>query len=387
MRFLHTSDWHLGRILHGVHLTDDQAYVLAQFVAMVKDTRPDAVVIAGDVYDRSVPPVEAVELLNDVLAQLLLDCGVPVLMIAGNHDSAERLGFASRLLAKQNLFVTGLPDRQNRPVCLHDAYGPVYFSLLPYAEPALVRERLATDAAVGHERALLAQLTAQQAYIPDGARRVAVAHAFLAGGSESESERPLAVGGSAAVRPELFAGYHYTALGHLHRPQAAGQECIRYSGSLLKYSFAEAEQAKGIELVELDEQGRVRREQLKLTPRRDVKCRTGCFADLLQACLPGMDEDYLAITLTDTQPILDAMGRLREVYPNVLHIERPALLTGAPVLPGSGVRRELSDQALFAAFFEQMTGTPLAAAEEAALQDLINAWLAARPEGGERCDR
>ncbi|MDD4599541.1 Nuclease SbcCD subunit D [bioreactor metagenome] len=360
MRFLHTSDWHLGRIFHGVHLTSDQAYILELFCGMVREFKPDAVVIAGDIYDRAVPPTEAVNLLDETLSRLLLDLKVPVIAIAGNHDSPERLGFGNRLLAKQGLHVVGQLPGQIEPVVINDKHGPVYFLPLTYAEPALVRERLANAGAVDHQTATEIMIAQAMAKVPANARKVAVAHAFIAGGEESESERPLSVGGSGMVSSSLFTPFNYTALGHLHNSQKAGSDTIRYSGSLLKYSFAEVGHNKGVNLVEIDGQGHTTVEVLTLAPRRDVRCVEGFFKQLLtQSAKDGPTNDYIMVTLQDDCPILDARGQLQAVYPNLLHIEYPRLNTGGQLRGPQADHRRLGEVELFSSFFEQMTGEKL----------------------------
>lgn len=360
MRFLHTSDWHLGRIFHGVHLTEDQSYALNQFVDLVRDTKPDAVIIAGDVYDRAVPPTEAVNLLDDILSRLILDYKVPVIAIAGNHDSPERLGFGNKLLARQGLHVVGPLPSQIEPIVVNDSYGPVYFLPLTYAEPALVRERLKSLAAVDHEQAMKAIINHTAAKVPDGARTVAIAHAFIAGSLESDSERPLSVGGSGMVSSGIFAPFNYTALGHLHNSQQAGGPNIRYSGSLLKYSFAEANQKKGINLVEIDKSGNTAVEAITLTPRRNVRCIDGFFKDILAiGCNEDSKDDYIMVTLRDTAPILDARGQIQAVYPNLLHIEYPRLNTGGSLRGPEADHRRLSEKELFSSFFTQMTDEQL----------------------------
>lgn len=359
MRFIHTSDWHLGRIFHGLHLTADQAYILDQFVDFVGDAKPDAVVIAGDIYDRAVPPTEAVELLDDVLSKILMDHQTPIIIIAGNHDSPERLGFGNKLLARQGLHVVGSLPSQLEPIVLTDRFGPVYFVPLTYAEPALVRERLQTTA-VDHEQALQAMVTHSLNKIPGQARKVAIAHAFIAGSLESESERPLSVGGSSMVNAGIFKPFHYTALGHLHNCQQAGGGNIRYSGSLLKYSFAEATQRKGINLVEIDEQGQVKVDLVSLAPRRDVRCLDGYFKDIMKGPQPDCcADDYIMVTLRDVEPILDARGQLQPLYPNILHIDRPYLTTGGNLQGPAADHRRLNETELFGAFFAQMTGQEL----------------------------
>lgn len=358
MRFIHTSDWHLGRIFHGVHLTADQSYILDEFYAFVRDTKPDAIVIAGDIYDRAVPPPEAVNLLDETLSRLLLDFKMPVIAIAGNHDSPERLGFGNRLLARQGLHVIGQLPGEIEPVIIGDSTGPVYFVPLTYAEPALVRERFADPNAVDHQTAIEIMIRRGLAKVPAQARKVAIAHAFIAGGEESESERPLSVGGSGMISAGVFAPFNYTALGHLHNCQIAGNSSIRYSGSLLKYSFAEANHNKGVTIVELDSEGMVHTEVVSLTPRRDVRCMEGFFKQLL-AEPQGISDDYIMITLQDDCPILDARGQLQNVYPNLLHIEYPRLNTGGQLSGPQADHRRIGETELFASFFEQMTGDKL----------------------------
>lgn len=369
MRILHTSDWHLGRIFHGAHLTDDQAYILDQFVKLAGDTKPDVILIAGDIYDRSVPPAEAVKLLDEVLSNILLDYGVPMIMIAGNHDSPERLGFGTRLLARQGLHLFGqLPVTV--PVILHDVHGPVCFCPLPYAEPAVVRERLADPDAVDHERAMRLLVNQAVKTVPPGTRSVAIAHAFVAGGEVSESERPLSVGGTGTVDASCFRPFHYTALGHLHRTQNNGS--IRYAGSLMKYSFSEAAHTKSVTMVEMDGTGKTTLQEISLTPRRDVRCLEGFINDILAGPQNGESrEDYLMVTLKDTGAILDAIGKLREVYPNILHIERPHLTTGGELHGPGGDHRRLSEIDLFSSFFEQVTGAPLSDGQAGAFAETV----------------
>jgi exonuclease SbcD len=372
VRFLHTSDWHLGRLFHGVHLTEDQAYVLTQFTDLVRDSKPDGILIAGDIYDRAVPPIEAVELLNETISKISLDYKVPIIMIAGNHDSAERLGFGNRLLAGQGIHIVGPLTSDIEPILLYDKDGPVYIAPLTYAEPALVREKLSSPEAGSHEQAMQAMVQHAAKKIPAGSRSVAVAHAFIAGSLESESERPLSVGGSSMVSPEVFAPFSYTALGHLHNSQQAGTNTIRYSGSLLKYSFAEASQEKGINIVELDGAGTARIEKISLSPRRDIRCIEGTFKEILQRPVEMFSrEDYLMVTLLDTEPILDAMGKLREVYPNVLRIESPRF-SKSGVLSGLATdHRKLTEKELFGAFFSQMTGESMTEQQQTELANVL----------------
>ena len=382
MRFLHSADWHLGRVHHGVSLLEDQAHLLREFVCLAAELRPDAILLAGDIYDRSVPPAEAVRLLDLVLTELVQGLRIPVVMIAGNHDGPDRLAFGASLLGGAGLSVRGVVDAQAQAVVLHDAHGAVAIHALPYAEPAVVRAALGgtlrseddSTAAVidSHQAALAAQLRAARAAHPAGARSVVVAHAFVLGGSESESERPLSVGGSGAVSAALFDGFDYVALGHLHRPQQVGEARIQYSGSLLKYSFSEADHSKSVNLVELDANGACTVERIALTPRRDLRIVSGELDAILAAAAADRGrDDYILARLTDSGALLDAMGKLRSAYPNALAIERPTLVGEGPGRATADHRRTRI-QDLFASFHEEATGVALEPAAQAALDRVVD---------------
>jgi exonuclease SbcD len=358
MRFLHTADWHLGRTFHQVSLLEDQEYVLNQIISISRDARPDAVIVAGDIYDRAVPPADAVQLLGWVLEELVLNQGLPVAVIAGNHDSPDRIGFASSLLSAQGLHIRGALTEHIDPILIEDKHGPVSFCLLPYAEPPLVRERLGDDALRSHDAAMEA-LTRRIRKEVKTKRSVLVAHCFATGGQDCESERPLSIGGAGNVDTAYFSGFDYTALGHLHQPQALGPR-VRYSGSLLKYSFSESEHEKAVSIVDLDASGDVSVEEVPLIPRRDVRVLEGSLSELLSnPAAHGSVEDYLLIRLTDKGAILDAMGKLREAFPNVLHLERPGLFRSGEVQVAGKERLSASERDLFASFFREMTGDEL----------------------------
>jgi len=381
VRFIHTSDWHLGRLFHGKHLTDDQAYVLEQFQAVVKDTKPDAIIIAGDIYDRSVPPTEAVELLDDTLAKLLLDEKVPIMMIAGNHDSPERVGFGSKLLAKQGLHVVGTLEKNVQPIVFHDTFGEVYFMPFTYAEPALVRHLFQLDKLESHDLAMQFLVEQSLVNIPAKARKVAIAHTFIAGSMESESERPLSVGGTSNVSSSIFSPFHYTALGHLHNSQRAGADHIRYSGSLLKYSFDEANHKKGINIVELDGVGNAKIEVVSLTPKYDVRVVEGHFNDILKNRIDyPLSDDYISVKLLDTMPILDVHGQLEKVYKNLMQIERPYLTVAGKLQKPNGDHRRMSETELFDSFFEQMTGEKLTEPQSKVFRENIDELFQAERE-------
>ncbi len=371
MRFLHTADWHLGRVYHGVSLLEDQAHVLRDFVRLAAELRPDAILLAGDIYDRSVPPAEAVRLLDGVLTELVSGLGIPVVMIAGNHDGPDRLAFGAGMLGGAGLTVCGPVSAWVAPLLLRDAAGEVAIYPLPYAEPALVRATLGDDSLGDHHAALGAQLQAIRAHHPAGLRSVVVAHAFVLGGAASESERPLSVGGSGAVGAALFEGFDYVALGHLHRPQQAGSERIHYAGSLLKYSFAEADHGKSVNLVDMDRSGRCTVERIALSPRRDLRIVEGTLDALVAAAATDRArDDYVLARLTDRGALLDAMGKLRTAYPNALAIERPALL-GTGEGRAAADHRKIQVEDLFASFYIEMTGQALEAAAAELLARIV----------------
>jgi len=376
MRLIHTADWHLGRVFHGMHLTEDQAYVLDQLVELAREAEAEAILLSGDVYDRAVPGTDAVNLLDDVLSRLVLGLEIPVVLIAGNHDSPDRLEFGARLMSSQGLHVMGAPASEPRKAVLRDRHGPLHVYGLPYAEPALVRERSGIRQPLDHDSAMALQTRRVREDIPEGTRSILLAHAFVTGGEESESERPLVVGGAGTVDAKHFSGIHYVALGHLHRPQSAGDPRIQYAGSLLKYSFSEAAHTKSVNLVEIDGQGECRIERIPLTPRRDVRRVEGLLRELCdQTGSRDGKEDYLLATLLDREPVLDAIGKLREAFPNVLHIERPHLIPSGDVRGVGRDHKSMSELDLFSAFFTQVTGEDLEEEEIRLFSTIVEALL------------
>ena len=373
MRLIHTGDWHLGRLFHNQPLIDDQRHVLWQLLELVDDVKPAAVIVAGDLYDRAVPPPAAVELLNEVLTELVERRGVPVVAIAGNHDSGVRVGFASALLSERGLCLAGKLTPTPAPLTLSDEHGPVFVHALPFADPAEARHAY-DDADIHDQEGVIAAGVARAlAATPADARRVLVAHAFVAGAATTEeSERPLSVGGATQVPAAVFDGFDFVALGHLHRAQRCGSDALRYAGSLLKYSFAEHDHDKSVGVVEIGAPGsapgaageagraRVTVETSSLRPLHDVRRLEGTLAELLER--GGADphrDDYVLASLLDRGALLDPIGRLRAAYPNTLAIERPAYelerAGGEPPARSGAV----SDVELFDAFFGYATGDAL----------------------------
>lgn len=376
MRFLHTGDWHLGRLFHGVHLTDDQADLLCgDFLQLVRDARPDAVLIAGDVYDRSLPPPEAMALLDEVLCRLVLDLKITVVLIAGNHDSPQRLQFGSRLLDDRGLHIRGTLGGEAAPVILHDRHGPVSLCPLPYAEPAYTRAWLGRDDIHTHDEAMRATVERMRTQL-DGGRSILVAHAFVTGGQICDSERPISVGGTGEVGADCLDGFDYVALGHLHAPQRIGAN-VHYAGSLMKYSFSEAPHHKSVGIVEMDERGACRIERVPLRPRRDVRRVEGYLQDLLEGGGDlggdgGGRDDYLEVTLLDEGAVFDAIGRLRAVYPDVLHVQRKFRTlpeNRAALEPAE--RHRLSHLDLFRSFHAFVAGEEMTPEQDAAFATIV----------------
>ncbi|MFE7464978.1 exonuclease SbcCD subunit D [Streptomyces sp. NPDC057499] len=321
MRILHTSDWHLGRSFHRVPLLDAQAAYLDHLVATVREREVDAVVVAGDVYDRAVPSLAAVELFDDALHRLAAE-GVPTVMISGNHDSARRLGVGAGLIGQAGIHLRTDPADCATPVVLRDAHGEVAFYGLPYLEPALVKDVLKADRA-GHEAVLAAameRVRADLAARPDGTRSVVLAHAFVAGGEPSDSERDITVGGVAAVPAGVFDGVDYVALGHLHGSQTL-TERVRYSGSPLAYSFSEAAHRKTMWLIELDATGAVTAERVGCPVPRPLARLRGHLDRLLDdPALERHRESWVEATLTDPVRPDEPMARLAERFPHTLSL-------------------------------------------------------------------
>ena len=366
MRLLHTADWHLGRLLHAHSLIEDQAHLLDQLIGYARNVRPDAIVVAGDVYDRSVPGPEAVALLDHVLSELVLGLRIPVIMIAGNHDSGERLGFGARLLAAAGLHIAGRPGQPVEAIPFATPEGPVHVYPLPYAEPGEVRSRFGLPEPIDHASAMALQLDAIRARHPPGARAVLVAHAFVVGAEESESERPLSVGGTGAIEAAVFAGFDYVALGHLHRPQTLAGGRLRYAGSPLKYSLSEVDHCKSLTLAELDGDGRLQLSELPFTPLHALHILEGSLAEVC-AARPGVErEDYVLARLTDRGALLDPMNRLRAVYPNALGVQRLVLDERGSAAERGRARGETTPAELFASFFEEVTGVAPDDAQRAA---------------------
>ena len=370
MKFIHTSDWHIGRQFHNVSLLDDQRHVLEQIVGYIQSESVDALVIAGDIYDRSVPPAKAVELLDQFITRICSEMNTPVILIPGNHDGAERLRFGSRQLRSAGLHILGDLKRVTEPVLITAGETTVAFYGIPYNDPETVRNLFSADV-TSYDDAhsyLVDQITS---VMRNDLANVLISHCFLEGAQESESERPLSIGGADRVSYKPCVNFDYVALGHLHSPQYKGEEFIRYSGSILKYSFSEEKHNKGVTLVEVNDQS-VTSRHLPLQPLRDMRIIEGELQTILeQGKVDPNNDDYLLVRLTDRHAILDPMGKLRAVYPNVLHLEKPGMLaTGEQKMNKENLQR--GELEMFRDFFVQITGQPVSEEQDAAIQGVIN---------------
>ncbi len=371
MKFIHTSDWHIGRQFHNVSLLDDQRHVLEQLIEHIRRESVDALIIAGDIYDRSIPPAAAVQLLDDVLNTICNDLGVPVVMIPGNHDGAERLRFGSRQLSQAGLHIIGELTQITEPVVLQGKAGAVCFYGIPYNDPESVRNHFGVDVS-SHDQAHAFLVEQIKATASDQSLNVLISHCFIDGADASDSERPLSIGGADRVNYEPFADFDYVALGHLHSPQYKGKEHIRYSGSILKYSFSEQQQNKGVTLIEMDVNGLKSTTHISLQPQRDMRTIEGELKTILeQGKTDPNNDDYLLIRLTDRHAILDPIGKLREVYPNVLHLEKPGMLqTGDRQVNRDKLKR--GELEMFRDFFEQVFGSALTPEQDEAIRNTIS---------------
>ncbi|OCS86932.1 exonuclease SbcCD subunit D [Caryophanon tenue] len=381
MKLFHTADWHLGKLVQGVHMTEDQAFVLRQLIAHIEQQQPDAVIIAGDLYDRALPPVEAVTLLHTLLEEIAMTNKTPVLAIAGNHDSPARIHFGNKLMKKAGVHLVGELQSAFEPTVFHDEYGEVHVYLLPYVDPAQVKHYFKEDAVVSEQTAMSRIMQHYNEVLQPHARNVLVAHAFVTKHGEeqdntSDSERALSVGGSDCVEATLFEAFDYVALGHLHQAHHVLRETIQYAGSPLKYSISEEHHKKGYLHVTLREKGTVQIDKVLLAPRRDMRTVSGYIDEILQH---ARSEDYVFVRLLDEQVVQSPMEQVRSVYPNAMHVERVVTVANEQVATRSE-RQQMSTSQLFSSFIEEMTGQPASPAIQMIFDDMLQETLVAERE-------
>lgn len=389
MKIIHTADWHLGKLLCGVSLQEDQAFIMNEFYKMLAKEKPQLILMAGDVYDRSYPPVEAVRLLNQVLEKILIELKIKMIVITGNHDHADRLDFGSSLMEKSGLYLRAKLEKEIQPVVLEDEFAVWKIYPIPYADPANVRMiyedasiKTSADAmrtvlkpiveAIGKEKE-----AAKNNGFQKETRYLALAHSFFISGlqnelpEESDSERALSIGGVDYIPAEVFDLFDYVALGHLHKPQKIGRETMRYSGSLLKYSFSEASHHKSLLLLDWDKELEI--SKITLTPKRDLRIVSGSLEEILERGRQDQNrEDYIMARLNNQELLIDPMSDLKAVYPNALALEYEKK---TEQLGGSGRAGHDFTQkdvwTLFEEFYEATTG------ETAQIEN----WIQRKKEG------
>ncbi|QHJ69407.1 exonuclease SbcCD subunit D [Planococcus halotolerans] len=380
MKIFHTADWHLGKLIQGIYMTEEQRYALQQFIDAIKTEKPDAVIIAGDLYDRAVPPTDAVNLLDELLAKIVLELETPVLAVAGNHDSPGRLNFGSRLMKDKGIHIAGHVQKDPQPVVLEDEHGEVHFHLVPYTDPSMVRYIFDDPAIRTHDDALQAITANIKSNWKRSARHVFVGHAFVTSHGEqedntSDSERPLAIGGAEHVSAAHLEDFHYSALGHLHKAHFVRNETIRYSGSPLKYSISEEHHQKGYLVVELDADGNATVEKRLLEPRRNMRRVEGTIDEILRR---EVSEDFVFVTLLDDAPVLFPMEKVRSVYPNAMHVERKNFIREKAESNGQS-RQKMDSLSLFHAFYEEVKGEAASDETAAIFEEVLQEFLQEEP--------
>ncbi len=371
MKLIHLSDLHLGKRVNEFPMLEDQQYILTEILQIIDREAPDAVLIAGDVYDKSVPSAEAVGLLDEFLVDLSRR-KLQVFVISGNHDSPERMAFGGRLMERSGVHLAPVYDGKVRPFALSDEYGLVKVYLLPFVKPSHVRRCFPDREIASYTDALSVAIGAME--VDEAERNVLVTHQFVTGAARCDSEE-ISVGGTDNVDAAVFAPFDYVALGHIHGPQQVGRETVRYCGTPLKYSFSESGQQKSITVVELGEKGSVAVRTVPLTPMRDLVELRGTYQELtFRGFYEGTSyqRDYVHITLTDEEDIPDAVSKLRIIYPNLMKLDYDNQRTRAGiVLEGAEDAQRRSPLELLEEFYEKQNGQPMGQEQ----RSFARAWM------------
>lgn len=370
MRFIHLSDLHIGKRVNEFSMLEDQKYILEQILELVREERADGVLLAGDLYDKPVPPAEAVRVL-DVFLTRLAGMGVPVFAVSGNHDSAERLSFGAQLFSGRGVYLSPVYDGNVERISLTDEYGEVRVYLLPFVKPASVRHVFEEEEIDSYQDAVRAAVEHME--IDPAVRNVLVAHQFVTGAARCESEEIL-VGGLDNVDVTVFDRFDYVALGHIHSPQHVGRETVRYCGTPLKYSFSEAEQEKTVTVAELTEKGQVEIREILLKPLRDMRRIRGDYLEVTKRSFyeNTNTEDYVQITLTDEEDVPDGLQKLRVIYPNLMRLEYDNTRTRkSGDVTGACEAERKSELELFGEFYELQNNRPMSGQQEAFVRELI----------------
>lgn len=370
MKLIHLSDLHLGKRVNEFSMLEDQQYILTEILQIIDREKPDGVMIAGDVYDKSVPSAEAVALLDDFLVRLAKR-DLQVFLISGNHDSPERMAFGGRLMAQSGVHLAPVYDGKVSPITLTDEYGPVNLYLLPFLKPAHVRRCFPEREILTYTDALAAAIEAMG--VDPAQRNVLVTHQFVTGAARCDSEE-ISVGGTENVDVSVFGPFDYVALGHIHGPQQVGRETVRYCGTPLKYSFSEAKHQKSVTVVELGEKGAVSVRTVPLTPMRDLAELRGTYEELtFRGFYDGTSypRDYVHITLTDEEDFPDAVSKLRIIYPNLMKLDYDNKRTRAGIILEGAEDQQRSPLELLEEFYEKQNGQPMGEEQRAFAKSLM----------------
>lgn len=370
MRFLHLSDLHLGKRVNEFSMLEDQAYILKEILKIIEEQKVEAVLIAGDIYDKMIPPAEAVRLLDDFLTRLAAR-ELPVFLISGNHDSAERVSFGARLLNSRKIYLSPVFEGDVKPVTVRDPFGEINIYMLPFVKPSLVKRVYPEEEILTFQDAV--KIAIEHMQIDTDKRNILLAHQFVTGAARCDSEE-LSVGGLDDVDASVFEAFDYVALGHLHGPQKIGKETVRYSGTPLKYSFSEASHKKAVTIVDMEEKGSVSVCQIPLIPKHDMREIRGSYMEVtaLDFYKDTPVDDYLHITLTDEEDIPDAIGKLRTIYPNIMKLSYDNLRTRTTMtVQGAAEVEEKSPMELLREFYELQNNQAMTKDQEKIAEEMM----------------
>ena len=372
MKLFHLSDLHIGKRVNEFSMIEDQKYILTQILYAADQEKPDGILISGDVYDRTIPTAEAVQVFDAFLTRLS-EQKIPAFIISGNHDSAERLAFGSSLMGKSGIYFSKVYDGTVEKIPMQDAYGTVWIYLLPFLRPSTIRHALPERAEEVQSAADAVRIALEQTKIDEKERNVLLAHQFVTGAKRCDAEE-LQVGDVDQIPAELFASFEYVALGHIHSPQKVGRETVRYCGAPLKYSFSEAGQEMSITVVELKEKGSVDLRTIPLKPLHDLRKIRGMYLEVTaKSFYENRDcEDYLQVTLTDEEDVPDGMAKLRTIYPNLMRLEYDNKRTRSNAEVRAAERvEEKSELELFQEFYELQNNQSMTEVQEQFVEELL----------------
>lgn len=393
MKIIHTGDWHIGKIVNEFSMIDDQRYILDELIKLINLEKPDVLIIAGDIYDRSIPPVEAVDLLNEVFSKILIDNKVKIVAISGNHDSGERISFGSKILEKEGLYIQGIIEDEIKSIRIDDEEGNVNFYMIPYVDPAILRRKFNNPEIRNHNDAMKAIINRIKPNLNENERNIVVAHGYvtykrkdaidkdgenlyeLAELEVSDSERPLSIGGTDLIDSDNFDCFDYVALGHLHGRQKVGREEIRYSGSLMKYSFSEINHKKGVVIIEIDGNKKINIRQEELRPKRNMRIIKGPLDELIKAGVEDCSnrEDYIQAILTDEGEIIDPIGKLRSAYPNIMILKREEKKDiGTSLTAASKGYKSKTELELFEEYYDRLGSGEFTEEKKEVIRNVVN---------------